>query len=297
MPLSELERLYRRKEDFVNSRLNWLSKEIAKMQTDLMNLLFSDYTSKFDIKEGNIVMNTRNMRLIAKVDNVFNKFKEIGNVNTQFGEDMMKTTSYSADYYKGLDIKAKTVDSIAKQMGAIEQSIGISKGKITKGGYLDDLTKMAEVRIDIKDYVRNSVANSKGVTDYLKGFKDLVVGKPGIEGRLQRYYKQFAFDTFHQVDNAINKNFATNLNLKYFIYSPKTLIKTSRAFCRKRAGKVFSVAETKLWKNDPTLLGKSKAGYNPLIEMGRWRCRHKPRYITAELACQMGKKSACREIK
>jgi hypothetical protein len=47
------------------------------------------------------------------------------------------------------------------------------------------------------------------------------------------------------------------------------------------------VEETETWKDDLTLPGKSKEGYNPLIDRGRWRCRHSIRYIPKELACDM----------
>ena len=53
----------------------------------------------------------------------------------------------------------------------------------------------------------------------------------------------------------------------------------------KRAGKVFSTEETKTWKNDPDLVEpKTKDTYSPLIERGRYNCRHWIDYISQETA-------------
>jgi len=294
-----IDQLYKRKDDYILSKLDRLQKEVGSMQKSLLELIFSDYIGRFDVKDGKIVMNARNMRLIRQLDRMFDAFDETiaRGVNTKFGLDMLGVTSYNADYYIGMGIEKATVNSIAEKLGAVEQSIGISgAGEIIKGSYLDDLTKMPEVRETLKNYVRTSVAGSKGYQDYLRGFKTLVVGNKEVNGTLEKYYSQYAYDTFNQVDASINSQFATNLNLKYFIYAGG-LISTSRAFCVKRAGKTFHVDDTRNWKNDPTLIGKNKEGYNPLIERGRYRCRHTIRYITVEEACRRGNKRACREVK
>ena len=129
--------------------------------------------------------------------------------------------------------------------------------------------------------------------------QEIVVGTQVRDGALEKYYKQFAYDTFNQTDAAINKHYADSLDLKWFIYQG-SLIDTSRPFCVKRAGKVFNTEETDKWKCDPDLIGKPKGkkcddSYNPLIERGRYNCRHTLRYITEDLACEMGREEACRE--
>ena len=156
---------------------------------------------------------------------------------------------------------------------------------------------MPEVRQQMKNYVVKSVANKKGFTEYLRGMKELVIGTTTRDGALERYYKQYAYDTFNQTDAAINKHYADSLNLTWFVYSGGT-IATSRAFCIKRSQKVFNTKETEKWKCDSTLIGKPKgvrcdSRYNALIERGRWNCRHTLRYITEEMACDLGRVDAC----
>jgi hypothetical protein len=192
-------------------------------------------------------------------------------------------------------------------MGVVENVKGdnfIMTGRydaeLIKGGYLDQVTRMQEVRQQLKNYVIQSVNNKKGFQEYLRGIKELVTSSQARDGMIERYYKQFAYDTFNQTDAAINKHYADSLELTWFVYSGGT-ITTSRQFCIKRADKVYNTEETEKWKCDPYLIGKPKGvrcdqRYNPLIERGRWNCRHSIRYITESLACQRGREEACEEI-
>jgi hypothetical protein len=262
------------------------------MQRKLLELIMSDYVGKFKVDEnGKIIVNEYNMRLAREVETLMDRFsaKFQKSVLKDFANGMLKTIDFSMDYYKGMGYSEARLKSIEEGLGFISERIGISdKGNILKGSYLDSLSENAEVRREIKNYVINSVAGQKNYGEYLKGMKELIVGNDLVDGTLQRYYEQFAFDTYSQVSRAVEKNFADNLGLKHFIYFG-SLIDTSREFCIKKAGKVFSIEETEDWKDDPDLPGKSKEGYNPLIDMGRWRCRHEPRYISPELACEMRK--------
>lgn len=295
MAIAEANKIFRKKEHYITSKLDRLDKDINVMEKDLLNLIFGKYVGQFDVDDtGKLKPTAKNLSLARKLDKIIDQFDSqvVRKLNTKLGKDLLELTVYAKDYYSDLDIDQKTVQSISKSMTGIEQSIGIRDGEIIKGGYLDDLTRMSPLRMEMKNYVLNSVASSKGYSEYLKGWTEMIKSAPGLDGRLKSYYRQYAYDTFNQVDAAVNMHYAENLDLKYFIYAG-SIISSSRQFCIKRAGKTFSVAETKTWKNDPTLPGKSKAGYNPLIDRGRWNCRHMIKYITDETACQTGKKEAC----
>lgn len=277
-----------------------LSGKVDKAQSTFLNDLIADYMGKFQTDDkGNLLASTSNMRMAIKLDQFFDALDEntLRSINTQFGKDMLKLTPLSGRYYSAMGTPKDLVESISEKVGFIEQGIGIKDGEIIKGGYLDTLAKMPEVRQQLKDYVITSVANKKGYSDYLRGMKEMVVGAGQKEGILKRYYRQYAFDTFNQTDAAINKHYADSLDLKWFVYTG-SVIDTTRPFCRKRAGKTYNTEETEKWKCDPDLIAKPKGkkcddSYNPLIERGRYNCRHTIRYITEELACQNGRQDAC----
>lgn len=296
--------IWKRKDDYITSRLDLLAKRVDGSQNTLLSSMVSDYFGEFKLDDkGNLKPTVGNMRLALKIDKLFDALDDetLRRINTQFGEDMLRLTPINGKYYSAMGTPADVVKSISEKVGFVEQGIGLKDGKIVKGGYLDTLTKAPEVRQRLKDYVTSSVANKKGFQEYLKGMKEIVVGTKIRDGALERYYKQFGYDTFNQTDAAINKHYADSLDLTWFVYTG-SIIDTSRAFCIKRAGKTFSTEETEKWKCDPTLIGKPKGkkcddAYNPLIERGRWNCRHTIRYITEDLACNNGRKEACEDVR
>lgn len=314
---NKIKDIWKRKDDYITSRIDLLSRKVDKSQNDLLSLMVADYMGDFKTDAaGNLLANVHNTRLALKIDKLMDALDDqtLRAVNTTFGKDMLRLTPISGRYYSAMGTPADIVKSIAEKTRFIEQSIGIEytnvvgdnflltgkyEAKLIKGGYLDTLTKAPEVRQALKDYVTTSVVNKKGFQEYLKGMKEIVVGTKTRDGVLERYYKQFAYDTFNDTDAAINKHYADSLDLTWFVYQG-SIIETSRAFCRKRAGKTFNTEETEKWKCDSTLIGKPKGkkcddAYNPLIQRGKWRCRHTIRYITEDLACNNGRKEACLE--
>ena len=297
----KLSDIWKRKDDYIASRLDWLKKKVDRSQQILLNDLTSEFIGEFSTDDtGKLIANTRNMRLAIKLDKFFDTLdaETLRKINTQYGQDMLHLTPLSERYYNTMiPDAADAIKSIGEKVGFIETAIGIKDGKIIKGGYLENVTRMPEVRQELKDYVIKSVANKKGYSEYLRGMKEIVVGNKARDGMIERYYRQFAYDTFNQTDAAINKHYADSLELTWFVYGGGT-IRTSREFCIKRSNKVYNTEETEKWKCDPTLIGKPKGvkcdqKYNPLIERGRWNCRHSIRYITEDLACELGRKEAC----
>ena len=72
--------------------------------------------------------------------------------------------------------------------------------------------------------------------------------------------------------------------MKFFIYNGG-LIKSSRAFCIVRNGKVFANMEAEEWENDPTLTAiPSKENYTWYIERGGYNCRHSIDFIAEDIA-------------
>ena len=299
---NKIKDIWKRKDDYITSRLNLLSRKVSKSQDNLLSMMVADYMGDFKTDDkGNLLSNVHNTRLALKVDKLMDTLDDeiLRKINTQFGEDMLKLTPLSGKYYSAMGTPADIVQSIGEKAGFIEQSIGLKNGEIIKGGYLDTITKAPEVRQKLKDYVVSSVANKKGFQEYMKGMKEIVVGTKTRDGVLEKYYKQFAYDTFNDADAAVNKHYADSLNLTWFVYTG-SLITTSRPFCRKRAGKTYSTKEAEKLKCDPDLIGKPKGkkcddSYNPLIQRGRYNCRHTIRYITEDLACNNGREEACTE--
>lgn len=265
-----------------------LDKAVIKWQRDMYELLLADYLPLFDYKEGFLLDTPKNSRLLLKIDNLFDSLQKALNKDVLgvFAADMLTSASMSADYYIALGFEESVISSLLTNKIDLEIRLGIKPdGTLDKRGYLYRLGKTTAVRQKLADYVVNSLTGDVSSANYAKGLKDMIVGTKALDtvGSMQKYFQDFAYDSYNEFDAVVNKQFATNLNLNHFIYEG-SLIKTSRRFCQKRAGKPYSVEETKDWKNDPDLIDKkTKSSYKPLVERGRYRCRHFIKYITGGL--------------
>lgn len=294
--LKKIDELFTLKSDFVLASEARFKTKIEGLQKTLLDLLFSEYVTKFDVKDGVLLDNDNNVTLLAEIDKVFEKF----NTNFQqsvlngYAKDLLKITELNADYFsQGLGFATDVVTDIVKNKINLDDKLGFTaKGNLKRDGYLYRLGETQPVRQELRQYVSSSLTSETSYAEYLKGFKDIVVGNENVNGSLVKYYDQYAYDSFNQHDASSGQYLAQGLGLEHFMYEG-SIIKTTRDFCVKRAGKVFTIKETKKWKNDPDLIDKkTKDRYKPLVERGRYRCRHFIKYITKELYDYYIKKQA-----
>lgn len=286
--MDKLKELIRRKEQYIATKEKNLNIRVMEVQSQLYDLLFAEMISKLDVHDGVILNNSRNISLVNQLEQVFTQFVNLSHYDVvqSLADDLIKLAPLSAKYFtEGLGVARRQIEKISRTTGYIEKALGVDRnGKIIIGSFLDALSQAPEVRREITEYILQSVTTKTPLKTFTQGFRELIIGNTQVEGRLQKYYRQHVFDTYSQVDAIYNQHFADNLGLKYFLYQG-SIIKSSRPFCRKRAGKVFHIDDTKNWKDDPDLIDKAtKHSYNPLIERGRYNCRHVIAYLSDDVA-------------
>jgi hypothetical protein len=231
---------------------------------------------------------------LAKANLIERVFDELGDnemkpILRQFAEKLIEVSGRNADYYLLSGQDAAKVDRIAKDISHIRAIIGIDKnGELLANGYLSRLGKNELARERIKSFLLTSIATKQSVKQFEAGLKNVIVTTKDIEGSIVGYWRQYAYDTYAKVREVDNLHFADELKLDYFIYQGG-IIKTSRAFCIRKNGKVFSRQEAQRdWPKDPTLIDKKHlASYKPLIDRGRNNCRHFLMWITEERANEL----------
>jgi len=286
--LSIADKVFNEKQEFVAKSIRGMQKDVQGLQHKLTELILSEYAPLFEVEKGILLDSPANYNLLGKMDKVFNTFQANfqNDVLSSYANNVAKTAVMNGNYYTAMGFQESVIKGIAKNKFNLQEKLGITpKGFLKKDGYLYQLGQTPEVRSQLRNYVVQNIANQTPYNQYLKGFENLINGSTGTNGALEKYYDQYAYDTFNQVDASVNKQYAENLDLHHFLYAG-SIIETSRDFCIKRAGKVFTTD----WKNDSTLpVSKNwpKETYKPLIERGRWRCRHFIKYISLELYNQL----------
>lgn len=276
---------------------------------NLTRRVIETFMDSLTAENGIILKDEENLRKVALVDKAWKNFsnQEGYNISTQFITDINTINQENLKYYRSLSdaqIKASDIHNI------VNAKLGIDdKGNLINGGYLKGLIEDTVVRNEIKKLVYNKIISGTGFKDLSSTLKNFIQGNENTAGALNQYYRNFAFDTYAQVDRLNGTLFAEKLNLKYFIFQG-TRRAGSRYFCLQNKGKVFSTDEAKEWVNligkvitvpgkkegtkktvpiGPIIDGTSvtKATYNPVVDMGGIGCVDIASFISEEIAFQL----------
>jgi len=71
-----INKLWQRKENFINTKLSSMEKSVNRMADYLLSQLIKDYLGKFDTKGGKLLNNTHNMSLINQLEKQFDDFEK-----------------------------------------------------------------------------------------------------------------------------------------------------------------------------------------------------------------------------
>lgn len=265
-----------------------IEKDLRKVEASLYRRILADILPALGQADGKLKAGVVNLAKANLIERVFDKLgdNDMKPVLKQFAEKLLAISGRNAEYYLLSGQDAGKVGRIAKDVSHIRAIIGIDNdGELLKGGYLYRLGQNDIARERIKTYLLTSIATKQDLTQFERGLRNLITTTKDVDGAIIGYWRQYAYDTYAKVREVDNLHFADELELNNFIYQGG-LIKTSRAFCIKKNGKVFSREEAlRDWPKDPTLIDqKHLASYKPLIDRGRNNCRHFLMWITDERA-------------
>lgn len=275
--LKKVEGIISKRTDLVDKIIASLEKKVGKAQDVLLKMIVDDLVEKLD-RDGDIIKNTiRNKRLIGSLDTIFNKFKRTKGLELVKGivDGVRDIIDFGADYFGMFETPAQLLPIQSQVKESIGGWLGITeRGAIEKNGYLDTILSDATIKNKIRDMTMGGIVSQKGFFEIKKGLSDYLTDTKSGTGKLKQYYRNFVYDLFSVADRTASKITADKLKFNYAIYEGG-LIKTSREFCKKRNGKVFSRDE--IAKFNPTVA--KQPGYNPFTDLGGFGCRHHLNWI------------------
>ena len=299
-PAQLIEKLSKQAEEItaaIDKRQTSLGVSIASAERELFSRLLEEITSELTFKTGVIENSVSNYLVLIRLDRAFDNWvNEVMNpVTREFVKDLFSVAEMTGAYYEGYAAE-KLINDIATSNELLRAALGIdSKGNLIKGSIMADISSVSTVRTEIKQIALLGINSGQTLKEFSKSIRDYVKGVEKDGGAVNKFFKSrqsgYAYDLFNKVAEIKNEEFREQLNLKWLIYVGD-IIQDSRAFCIKKAGKVFAVVEADTeWSSDPDLIGKGTGiPYTPRIDRGRWQCRHRIRYISNELAKQIDPK-------
>lgn len=292
----ELLSLFRRASKDLDASQRAQIRRLRGIERTLFEEIVKALVDELMTQDGRITSRRGEVSLSQAIDRIFNALDR-GPVNefakaslSDLGSILKNNVAYNKGLYEGTPGKFKDIEQ--KVRATMRKRLGITdSGTMKGGGFLDRLFTSEPVRQEVKRIVASGVSAGIPVSKLTKQLDVAINGTQDVDGAMTRYYRGFVFDTYQQFDRATNDLFAVRLDLSFFIYEGG-LIETSREFCEKRNGKVFTVKEANRdWPRDKSLPRTTKENqsgvlvdYVPTQDMGRWNCRHRTRYISEQMA-------------
>ncbi len=299
----ELAQLFGRATREMDARQRARIRQLRGIERELFEVLARRIVEELDRGRGTITTSRGSASIGTLIDAAFSSIERSGlkafykdaitdifgiiGANDAYHIALAPTVRNLGD--KRLKAMQKEVDRLMRRRMGID-----GRGRAIEGGLIDSLTNSSEVRTRVKEVINAGAASGIPTGRLVRALEITLKGTRVDPGLLQRQFSPLIFDTYQYLDRASSDAYATKLGLDAFIYAGG-LIETSRDFCIKRNGKVFSRKEAEReWPKDPTLPRTKKeresgvlVGYDPLRDMGRWNCRHRIRFISDALAEQL----------
>lgn len=257
-----------------------LSKKIKAIQRAFFSHLRDNYLYSLDIVDGKISQNTKNLALTRNLSNYAAQYTDQKNGTLSWlVNGLIDVLKLNGKYFRAVtdkDLRREDADV----MKYLFDRIGYDGGKFVKNGWLYDLEQDDTVIRKAKAECLKAVAAGVSFGLFKTQIEEFVIGGKGL-GLLEREWKQIAEDSFSNFDRGISNEYAVNLKLDWAIYQGG-LMDTTRPFCAARNNKVYSRAEVLSWAN-LSFEGKPKV-YDPIVDLGGYRCRHTLDWISEELA-------------
>jgi hypothetical protein len=299
LTVDELRKQYQKKIDFVDHSLTLFDTDVERLQKELLNFLITGVIAELQTENGIILQSAKNIQILDNFGKEMELFKKnfADSVFKRLGENMIKTTGYTSDYFRLMSSK-QTISNIEDKIQNIVRIAGVNTdGTLVKDGFLNKLAVSEELKGELSNLVRKSIEQQTDYKTFVNSMKDAVTGKEGVNGAYERYVKGFAHDAFFAQSQQQDNFFADQLGLNYFVYGG-TKIKTSRPFCvgghdkgvnkdfESKLSKVFSRKDAEQFDN-MEWSGKIP-GIKFIVQKGGYQCRHELMWITKEAARRKG---------
>ena len=287
----------RRVDELLDTRQKARFKQLASAERLLFTKLIQELRAELTESNGRITSRKGFVSLGKAIDTIFDEVEkqELGEMGRSVVADMAAMVdATSARYRNYTRPKGGSFPEIQQAVSAeLARRLGLTENGVRGDGYLGQLITNQNAREEVKRMVHKAVVGGIPMKKLEDQLRVKVQGTPQEAGVLESHIGGYVLDAYQVADAITNNEFAKRLDLKYFVYSGG-LIETTRPFCRKRNNKVFAVWEVADWVLDPTL-PRTKAeedsgtitDYDPLVDRGRWRCRHRILYISQEEAYRL----------
>lgn len=249
-----------------------VEKEQAKLLRELSRLI-----GELDTENGNIKITQKNLDLVADIDKKFKKYfyksDYIGAVDELITE-MDETKSLTKKYFD-----ASFEDINSKQADIIYSSKRVEAAEVLMGATALEAAFFAPV----KNAILDAVQNGSSFSELFTSIQTQVSGDEKTDGKLKKYARQIASDTFSTAERNYTTILSSTLDVQFYRYVGGTLPDT-RCFCENRNNNYYHIDEIKSWGKGENIgngcgfpwqgMYKDTNESNIMTWLGGYNCQH-----------------------
>lgn len=247
---------------------------IKQTQKDIMEKLLDSLEQLKRDENGNIKKTQANLIVIEDIT------KDLEKIFSR--SDYIKITK---EFINEFSVQAQITDSFfVKAFGDFDQNkfneIALNKSKAQAYELMAGLPYVTTYLYNpVKSLLTDAIISGDSYVKTVKAIKQVVQGgtikDKTLEGKLYRYAKQMAYDTFAVADRGYTNNISLDLGIEWYAYRGG-LVEDSRQFCISRDGKYFHRKEVESWGKLGQWDGKipSTDEKTIFVYAGGYRCNH-----------------------
>jgi len=278
--MAKFEDLIKRRQSIITDAETEATKRLIGIESDSWGFV-ADLISGLDTKEGRIVFGTGNIRTVQGGILRFTSFlqRKMYDFGKWIANRFLSLFGLNVSYFKTIKKESSIYDS-ARKLILLRWGWDTDKSEIVPGGFLSNAFNVQGVAETIGQRMMSGLSGGMDLKTFTKTFKQEFTSNAQNPGAIVKQFDRAAFDSFQTFDRTVQNQIGTELQLGFALYSG-TEIKTSRTFCKKRDGNIYSRAEIERW-NAQNWEGKIP-GTDVKETLGGYRCRHHLSWLSAEM--------------
>lgn len=210
--------------DEIENSVSTFDKSIQPIQQNIVDEL--QYLLKdLDIRNGVIVSNVKNLKLISKLTTRLNTIILSDGYNESvlnFVNTFDTITSLQNDYFKALGESVSTTDYL-KELQKV--NIEATLNSLTESGINANLVE------PIQSILRTNITSGASFKELNKQIKTFMVDDASGLGALSRYSTQITTDSLNQYSRQYHDTLASNYGYEWYQYVGSNKV-TTREFCK-----------------------------------------------------------------
>lgn len=300
---AQLRQLFRRAGRDLDRRQRQRLEDLRRFERDLYDALVASLLPMLKFSNGRIASRVTDKAIDRAIRSALRSSSLTG-FRSAIAKDIKAIGRNTDDYYQAImqEDDRKGFSTIRDRIHRrTANQMGLSSSGVTPGGFIARAFVVDGMLEAIRSVVTSSIAGRSTQPELLRALRIEVKGTADRDGIATQELGELLVDTYTQADRNGSTGYGQALKFKWFTYEGG-LIETSRQFCKERDGKVFNTVEAEEWRHDPHLPRTTKEkqtgvliGYTPVANlgnayganetsMGRWRCRHRVRFISDQMA-------------